>query len=171
MSGAPADPRLFYNRHIFICTNTRAEGHPRGSCSARAAGALPPPRIARHVRFRDPESGEELDDGVALWFPAPNSVTGEDVAEFHLHGSRAVLAAVMAGLSRRGLRLAEPGEFTRRAFLNDKLDLTQAEAGADLPAAETEPEGRQAPRQLDAHPGEGSRARGGRSVRPRRRLQ
>ena len=120
---------------------------------AALAGALPPPRVARHVRFRDPESSEELDDGVALWFPAPHSVTGEDVAEFHLHGSRAVLAAVMAGLSRRGLRLAEPGEFTRRAFLNDKLDLTQAEAVADLAAAETEAQRRQALRQLDGHLG------------------
>jgi len=120
---------------------------------AALAGALPPPRVARHVRFRDPESREELDDGVALWFPAPHSVTGEDVAEFHVHGSRAVLAAVMAGLSRRGLRLAEPGEFTRRAFLNDKLDLTQAEAVADLAAAETEAQRRQALRQLDGHLG------------------
>jgi tRNA modification GTPase len=117
------------------------------------AGTLPAPRVARHVRFRDPESSEELDDGVALWFPAPHSVTGEDVAELHLHGSRAVLAAVMAWLSRRGLRLAEPGEFTRRAFLNDKLDLTQAEAVADLAAAETEAQRRQALRQLDGHLG------------------
>jgi tRNA modification GTPase len=105
--------------------------------------------MARHVRFRDPDSGDELDDGLALWFPGPHSVTGEDVAELHLHGSRAVLAAVLAALSRRGLRLAEPGEFTRRAFLNDKLDLTQAEAVADLAAAETEAQRRQALRQLD----------------------
>jgi tRNA modification GTPase len=105
--------------------------------------------VARHVRFRDPESGDALDDGLALWLPGPHSVTGEDVAELHLHGSRAVLAAVMAALSRRGLRLAEPGEFTRRAFLNDKLDLTQAEAVADLAAAETEAQRRQALRQLD----------------------
>jgi len=120
---------------------------------AALAGTVPPPRVARHVRFRDPDSSEELDDGLALWFPAPHSVTGEDVAELHLHGSRAVLAAVMAGLSRRGLRLAEPGEFTRRAFLNDKLDLTQAEAVADLAAAETEAQRRQALRQLDGHLG------------------
>jgi len=120
---------------------------------AALAGALPPPRVARHVRFRDPDGVEELDDGLALWFPAPHSVTGEDVVELHLHGSRAVLAAVMAGLSRRGLRLAEPGEFTRRAFLNDKLDLTQAEAVADLAAAETEAQRRQALRQLDGHLG------------------
>jgi tRNA modification GTPase len=84
-----------------------------------------------------------------LWFPAPNSATGEDVAEFHVHGSRAVLAAFIEVLSRLGLRLAEPGEFTRRAFLNGKLDLTQAEAVADLAAAETEAQRRQALRQLD----------------------
>jgi len=103
--------------------------------------------------LRDPDSGEELDDALVLWFPAPRSVTGEDVAELHLHGSRAVLAAVMAVLGRRGLRLAEPGEFTRRAFLNDKLDLVQAEAVADLAAAETEAQRRQALRQLDGHLG------------------
>src|SRR5438874_13436178 len=72
----------------------RLSGPAAGPALAALAGALPPPRAARHVRFRDPESSEELDDGVALWFPAPHSVTGEDVAEFHLHGSRAVLAAV-----------------------------------------------------------------------------
>jgi tRNA modification GTPase len=118
------------------------------------AGKLPPPRVARHVRLRDPASGEELDDGLALWFPAPRSVTGEDVAELHLHGSRAVISAVMAALGRHGLRLAEPGEFTRRAFLNGKLDLTQAEAVADLAAAETEAQRRQALRQLDGRLGE-----------------
>ena len=92
------------------------------------AGGLPPPRIAQRRRLADPRSGEALDDGLILWFPAPRSATGEDVAELHLHGSRAVLAAVMQVLARLGLRLAEPGEFTRRAFLNGKLDLLQAEA-------------------------------------------
>jgi tRNA modification GTPase len=88
--------------------------------------------------LRDPDTGDELDDGLALWFPAPRSLTGEDVAEFHLHGGRAVVSGVMTALRRLGLRLAEPGEFTRRAFVNGKLDLTQAEAIADLAAAETE---------------------------------
>jgi tRNA modification GTPase len=129
------------------------------------AGKLPPARVVRHVRFRDPDSGEDLDDGLALWFPAPHSVTGEDVAELHLHGSRGVLAAVMAALGRRGLRLAEPGEFTRRAFLNGKLDLTQAEAVADLAAAETEAQRRQALRQLDGHLGEIYRGWGERLLR------
>jgi tRNA modification GTPase len=90
-----------------------------------------------------------LDDGLVLWFPAPASATGEDVAELHLHGSRAVLNGVAKALHGLGLRLAEPGEFTRRAFFNDKLDLTQAEAVADLVAAETEAQRRQALRQLD----------------------
>jgi tRNA modification GTPase len=131
----------------------RLSGPEAGPALAALAGKLPPPRIARHVRLRDPESGAALDDGLALWFPGPHSVTGEDVAELHVHGSRAVLAAVMAALSRRGLRLAEPGEFTRRAFLNGKLDLTQAEAIADLAAAETEAQRRQALRQLDGQLG------------------
>jgi tRNA modification GTPase len=112
------------------------------------AGELPPPRSVRRRRFVDPASGEPFDDGLLLWFPAPNSATGEDVAEFHIHGSRAVLAAFIEVLSRLGLRLAEPGEFTRRGFLNGKLDLTQAEAVADLAAAETEAQRRQALRQL-----------------------
>ena len=117
------------------------------------AGGLPPPRFARRTRFVDPASGEQLDDGLVLWFPGPNSATGEDAAEFHLHGSRAVLAALMRVLGRLGLRLAEPGEFTRRAFLNGKLDLLQAEAIADLAAAETEAQRRQALRQLDGELG------------------
>ncbi len=132
---------------------------------AALAEKLPPARLARHVRLRDPADGEEIDDGLALWFPGPKSVTGEDVAELHVHGSRAVLAALMATLSRRGLRLAEPGEFTRRAFLNGKLDLTQAEAVADLAAAETGAQRRQALRQLDGQLGEVYRGWGERLLR------
>jgi len=118
------------------------------------AGGLPPPRVAQRRRLVDPQNGDALDDGLVLWFPGPRSATGEDVAEFHLHGSRAVLAAVMQVLARFGLRLAEPGEFTRRAFLNGKLDLLQAEAIADLAAAETEAQRRQALRQLGGELGE-----------------
>ncbi len=118
------------------------------------AGGLPPPRVAQRRRLVDPQSGDALDEGLILWFPAPRSATGEDVAEFHLHGSRAVLAAVMQALARLGLRLAEPGEFTRRAFLHGKLDLLQAEAIADLAAAETEGQRRQAMRQLGGELGE-----------------
>lgn len=120
----------------------------------RLAGGLPPPRVAQRRRLIDPQSGEALDHGLILWFPAPRSATGEDVAELHLHGSRAVIAAVMQALVRLGLRLAEPGEFTRRAFLNGKLDLLQAEAVADLAAAETEAQRRQAIRQLGGELGD-----------------
>jgi tRNA modification GTPase len=118
------------------------------------AGGLPPPRLAQRGRLIDPQSGDTLDEGLILWFPAPRSATGEDVAELHLHGSRAVLAALMQALARLGLRLAEPGEFTRRAFLNGKLDLLQAEAIADLAAAETEAQRRQAMRQLGGELGD-----------------
>jgi tRNA modification GTPase len=132
---------------------------------AALAGKLPPARVVRRVRLRNPDDGAELDDGLALWFPGPKSITGEDVAELHVHGSRAVLAATMAVLSRRGLRLAEPGEFTRRAFLNGKLDLTQAEAVADLAAAETEAQRCQALRQLDGQLGDIYRSWGERLLR------
>jgi tRNA modification GTPase len=127
----------------------RASGPLSGPALIALAGGLPPPRRARHVRLRDPDSGEDIDDGLVLWFPAPHSVTGEDIAEFQVHGSRAVVAALFGVLGRVGLRPAEPGEFTRRAFLNRKLDLVQAEAVADLAAAETEAQRRQALRQLD----------------------
>lgn len=113
------------------------------------AGSLPVPRQAARARFRDPASGETLDDGLALFFPAPRSVTGEDVAELQVHGSRAVVAALLDCLGAMpGLRPAEPGEFTRRGFLNGKLDLTAAEGLADLVAAETAAQRRQALRQL-----------------------
>ncbi len=115
---------------------------------------VPAPRRAARARFVAKASGEAIDDGLVLFFPAPRSVTGEDVVELHLHGGRAVIeavAAVLAGLS--GFRLAEPGEFTRRAFEHDKLDLTEAEAVADLVAAETAAQRRQALRQLDGELG------------------
>jgi tRNA modification GTPase len=113
-------------------------------------GQSPVPRRATRVKFRDPDSAEIIDDGVTIYFPAPHSYTGEDVAELHIHGSRAVIAALLEILGKReGLRLAEPGEFTRRAFENGKLDLTEAEAVADLVEAETAAQRRQAMRQLD----------------------
>jgi tRNA modification GTPase len=111
--------------------------------------ALPPPRLARRARLYR-SAAETIDSGLVMWFPAPASFTGEDVAEFHVHGGRAVLAAMFETLDRRpGMRLAEPGEFTRRAFENGKLDLTAAEGLADLIAAETDGQRRQALRQLD----------------------
>ena len=107
------------------------------------------PREANFARVRDPQSGEAIDEALALWFPAPASETGEDVAELQLHGGRAVIDGVFDALSRiDGLRPAEPGEFTRRAFENGKLDLTRVEGLADLIYAETEAQRRQAMRQL-----------------------
>ena len=101
-------------------------------------------------RFRKPRSGESIDRGLALWFPAPESATGEDVAEFHIHGGPAVVAALADALAALpGLRPAEPGEFTRRAFAAGRLDLTEAEGIADLIAAETEAQRRQALRQME----------------------
>ena len=105
---------------------------------SRVAGAVPEERRATRATFRD-SGGEPLDDGLVLFFPAPHSVTGEDVAEFHCHGGRAVVAAVERALDAvEGCRRAEPGEFTRRAFGNGRIDLAEAEGLADLLAAETE---------------------------------
>lgn len=116
--------------------------------SALTGKPLPEPRKAVRARLRD-GSGEVIDDGLVLWFPAPASFTGEDVAELHLHGGRAVAAALAETLGALGLRPAEPGEFSRRAFLGGKLDLTRAEAIADLVDSETGEQRRQALRQLD----------------------
>jgi tRNA modification GTPase len=109
---------------------------------------VPTPRLAGLRRLRD-RTGETLDRAIVLWFPGPKSYTGEDAAELHLHGGRAVLDAVGAALGEFGARPADPGEFTRRAFLNGKCDLLEAEAIADLVDAETQAQRRQAMRQLD----------------------
>jgi tRNA modification GTPase len=111
-------------------------------------GPTPPPRRVALRRLRGPD-GEVLDQGMVVWLPGPASYTGEDCAEFYLHGGRAVLAGVADVLVSLGARPAEPGEFTRRAFLNGRMDLTEAEAVHDLVAAETEAQRRQALRQLD----------------------
>src|SRR6202165_4145115 len=112
------------------------------------AGRIPVPRMAARTLLRDAQR-QPIDDAVILWFPAPASATGEDVAEFHVHGGRAVLAALFAALSALAdVRPAEPGEFTRRAFENGKLDLTEAEALDDLIHADTDRQRRQALRQL-----------------------
>lgn len=104
----------------------------------RMAGGVPPPRIASLLALRNAD-GELLDRGLALFFEGPASFTGEDCAELQVHGGRATVAAILAELaSIPMMRMAEAGEFTRRAFLNGKLDLTAAEALADLVAAETE---------------------------------
>ena len=110
---------------------------------------LPAPRMAVRVSFTHPLTADVIDHGLLLWFPAPHSFTGEDVAELHIHGGRAVIAEMLGALAViPGLRMAAPGEFTRRAFEHDKMDLTQAEALADLVDAETGAQARQALRQM-----------------------
>jgi tRNA modification GTPase len=124
-----------------------------GSAAERAVtalcyGALPVPRRASLRRLRDPAGGL-LDQAIVLWFPGPGTYTGEDCAELHLHGGRAVVDGVADVLVAAGLRPAEPGEFTRRAFLNGRMDLLEAEAVHDLISAETEAQRRQALRQME----------------------
>jgi tRNA modification GTPase len=112
-------------------------------------GRVPPARHATLARVHDPKSGEVIDEALALWFPSPHSETGEDMAELQLHGGQAVIVAVFEALdSLEGFRPAEAGEFTRRAFENGRLDLTEAEGLADLIAAETSAQRRSAFRQL-----------------------
>ena len=117
---------------------------------ALTGGGLPEPRRASLARIADPASGAALDRALLLWFPGPASCTGEDMAEIHCHGGRAVVEGTLAALSGiDGLRPAEPGEFTRRAFDNGKLDLTAVEGLADLIDAETAAQHRQALRQME----------------------
>ena len=114
------------------------------------AGVRPEPRRATLAAVHDPDTGDVLDRGLVLWFPGPRSFTGEDTAELHLHGGRAVVAGVLRTLARMdGLRPAEPGEFTRRAFRHGKMDLTAVEGLADLIDAQTEAQRRQALRHLE----------------------
>ncbi|KAJ7986226.1 hypothetical protein DPEC_G00337760 [Dallia pectoralis] len=111
---------------------------------------LPPPRTALLRKITDPHTKELLDRGLVFWFPGPHSFTGEDSAEFHVHGGPAVITAVLQGLgSLKGVRPAEAGEFTRRAFHAGKLGLTEVEGLGDLIHAETEAQRRQALRQMD----------------------
>ncbi len=117
----------------------RLSGPQAGAVLQALIGRLPEPRRAQLARLRDPASGEVLDQGLTLWFPGPRSATGEDMAELQIHGGRAVIAAVLgAVLTVPGLRPADAGEFTRRAFLNGRMDLTEAEGLADLIGAETQ---------------------------------
>jgi len=125
----------------------RLSGPLAGRAAESLAGPLPPPRQA--VLRRLAHNGAEIDHALLLWFAAPHSFTGEDVVEFHIHGGRAVREALFAALSELGARMAEPGEFSRRAVENGKLDLTRAEAVADLVDAETPAQLRQALRQHD----------------------
>src|SRR6202166_5103644 len=127
----------------------RVSGPRAGVALEKLIGRLPEPRKAALARVGDPASGEVIDEALALWFPAPRSETGEDVAELQLHGGQAVIAGVLDALSMiEGCRPAEAGEFTRHAFENGLLDLTAVEGLADLIAAETPAQRRLAFRQL-----------------------
>lgn len=124
---------------------------PESGSALDAITARPRPlaRMATVRRLIDPVSRETLDQALVLWMPGPSSFTGEDVVELHLHGGPAVVEGVVGALAALGLRPAEPGEFTRRAFEHGKLDLTEAEAVADLIDAASEGQRRQALAQLD----------------------
>ena len=127
----------------------RVSGPQRRAALTALGGKLPEPRRAALRRLRDPETKAVLDEALVLWFPGPNTETGEDMAELHLHGGRAIIAAVQHELGRLpGFRPAEAGEFTRRAFENGRLDLTAVEGLADLVFAETEAQRAQAMRQF-----------------------
>jgi tRNA modification GTPase len=129
----------------------RLSGPTSRSILQAMAAPLPAPRRASLRTIRHPRTGDPLDQGLAVWMPAPASFTGEDCAELHVHGGRAVVRAVLAALGMfPQTRLAEPGEFARRAFLNGRIDLTAAEGLADLIDAETEGQRRQALRQASA---------------------
>ncbi len=137
----------------------RVSGSQAGAALAGLMGAdgKEPKTLPRHAvftRLGDPATGDVLDDGLVIWFPEPASFTGEDVAEIHVHGGPAVISGLLNALScLDGLRMAEPGEFTRRAFEHGKMDLTAAEGLADLVEAETEAQRKQALRQLEGELG------------------
>ncbi|MBR0791212.1 tRNA uridine-5-carboxymethylaminomethyl(34) synthesis GTPase MnmE [Bradyrhizobium manausense] len=135
----------------------RVSGPQAGLVVTTLAGKQPTARQANRRLLHD-GAGQPIDDAVVLWFPGPGSATGEDVAEFHVHGGRAVLAGLFAAISKiPNTRAAEPGEFTRRAFENGKLDLTEAEGLDDLIHADTERQRRQALRQLQGLLGDRAR--------------
>ena len=107
--------------------------------------SLPKPKVASLRKFKNPQTKELIDEGILLWFPGPHSYTGEDMAEFHLHGSKAVIDAIHSSISNiEGCRLAEPGEFTKIAFQNGKINLLKAESISDLISSETEIQRQQA---------------------------
>ena len=127
-----------------------------GSAAAAAlqglAGHLPEPRRAQLALLKDPRNGAPLDRALVLWFPGPGTATGEDLAELHCHGGRAVVAGLEDALrSFEGVRQAQPGEFTRRAFMNGRMDLNEVEGLADLLAAETQQQRRAALLMSEGH--------------------
>jgi tRNA modification GTPase len=125
----------------------RISGPQAEKIGSSIAGELPQPRLATHRKFLN-AAGEPIDSGIVLYFPAPNSFTGESVIELHGHGGPVVVSLIVDAAVEQGARIAEPGEFTKRAFLNDKLDLAQAEAIADLIGSGTEQAARAALRSL-----------------------
>jgi tRNA modification GTPase len=125
----------------------RVSGSAAGRVAQKVIGSVPAPRHATQTVFRDGR-GEPIDEGLALYFPAPHSYTGEDVLELQGHGGPVVMQALLAACLDAGTRIAEPGEFTRRAFLEGKLDLAQAEAVADLIDAASREAARSALRSL-----------------------
>jgi tRNA modification GTPase len=125
----------------------RVSGEVSRDVAQAVLGLIPEPRVATYRRFLD-AAGEAIDQGVALFFPAPNSFTGEDVLELHAHGGPVVVDLIVRRVRECGARLARPGEFTERAFLNDKIDLAQAEAVADLIDSATTAAARAAMRSL-----------------------
>lgn len=130
----------------------RVSGPAAGAALTTLAGKLPTPRRAVLRSLREPDSAALLDRALVLWLPGPGSATGEDMAELHLHGGRAVVAAVLGALGQiDGLRAAAPGEFTRRALDHGRIDLAEAEGLADLLAAETESQRRQAIHAASGH--------------------
>lgn len=152
MGQAPADtlfaPASGFGRAAVAVI--RVSGPAAGAALAALAGPLPPPRRLSLRSLRDPADGTMLDKGLVAFFPGPGTYSGEDMAELHLHGGLAVRARVLAALSAQpGCRAAGPGDFTRRAVLNGRMDLAEAEGVADLIDAETEGQRRQALRQLD----------------------
>jgi len=124
----------------------RVSGKSTAEVVKKITGAkLPAPRVATLTKFNKNGTKELIDEGVIIWFPAPNSYTGEDLAEFHVHGSRAVINAMHSSIAKiKNCRLAEPGEFTKKAFQNGKINLLKAESIADLISSETEIQRKQA---------------------------
>ena len=108
-------------------------------------GSMPLPRVASLKKILDIKTKKLIDEGIVIWFPGPNSYTGEDMAEMHVHGSRAVIKSILSNIAKvKNCRLAEAGEFTKIAFQNDKINLLKAESIGDLIASETEIQRKQA---------------------------
>ncbi|MEC9375403.1 MAG: tRNA uridine-5-carboxymethylaminomethyl(34) synthesis GTPase MnmE [Pseudomonadota bacterium] len=125
----------------------RLSGAELSNIATELIGSLPAPRVAKYVKFKDAQN-QTIDSGLAIFFPTPKSFTGEDVLEIHCHGSPIICDLLIERICSIGARIAEPGEFSQRAFLNDKIDLTQAEAVADLIGSTTATAARAASRSL-----------------------